>query len=65
MWTGLLAAILTQFFWPYERWDGVYIAVAIATAVQVVSPWNEAAAAYAQYVRASEKQQRKMKVVSA
>jgi len=65
LWTGLLATILTQLFWPYERWDGVYISVLIATAVQVVSPWNEAAAAYARYVRASEKQQRKMKVVSA
>ena len=52
-------------FWPYERWDGVYIAVLIAAAVQLVSPWNESAAAYAQYVRASEKQKRKAKVVRA
>ena len=43
--------------------DGVDIAVLIAAAVQLVSPWNEAAAAYAQYVRASEKQKRKAKVV--
>ena len=48
-------------FWPYERWDGVYIAVLIAAVVQLVSPWNESAAAYAQYIRASEKQRRKAK----
>ena len=33
--------------WPYARWDGVYIAVLIAAAVQLVSPWNESAALYA------------------
>ena len=52
MWTALLAAMLTP-FWPFEGdWDGMYIAVLIASAVQLVSPWNEPAAAYAQYVRA-------------
>ena len=64
LWTALLATMLIP-FWPYERWDGVYIAVLIAAVVQLVSPWNEAAAAYAQYVRASEKQRRKAKVLRA
>lgn len=64
LWTGLLSAILTPFFWPYGVRDGVYIAVAIATAVQLVSPWNEAAALYKRYVRASEKRNcKKGKVV--
>jgi serine/threonine protein kinase len=61
--TAILAAMLLP-FWPYERPDGIAIAVLIATAVQVVSPWNEAAATYARYVRASEKQARKCKAAS-
>jgi eukaryotic-like serine/threonine-protein kinase len=61
--TGVLSALLSQLFWPYDRWDGVYIAVLIATAVQLVSPWSETAAAYARYVRAAEKQRRKLKMV--
>ena len=60
LWTALLATVLIP-FWPYERWDGVYIAVLIAAVVQLVSPWNESAAAYAQYVRASEKQKRRVR----
>jgi eukaryotic-like serine/threonine-protein kinase len=64
VWTGLLAAMMMP-LWPYERWYGVYIAVLIATAVQLVSPWNESAAAYAQYVKASEKQKRRANVVRA
>jgi len=58
VWTGLLSTILLP-FWPYDRQDGIAIAVLIATAVQLVSPWNEAAAHYARYVRAAEKQNRK------
>jgi hypothetical protein len=64
IWTALLATMLIP-FWPYERWDGVYIAVLIAAAVQLVSPWNESAAAYARYLRASEKQKRIAKAVRA
>jgi hypothetical protein len=55
LWTGLLAAALIP-FWPYQRQDDIAIAAMIATAVQVVSPWNEAAAAYAKYVKATRKQ---------
>jgi hypothetical protein len=62
LWTGLLAAMLTP-FWPYQRFDGVYIAVLIAAVVQIVSPWSESAAAYAQYVRATAKQNRRAKAV--
>jgi len=61
LWTALLSAVLIP-FWPYERWDGVYIAVLISAVVQLVSPWNESAALYARYVRASEKQKRKVTV---
>jgi hypothetical protein len=61
-WTGVLATMLTP-LWPYG-WYGVYIAVLIAAALQIVSPWNESAAAYAQYVRASEKQKRRAKYVN-
>jgi eukaryotic-like serine/threonine-protein kinase len=64
LWTAIVATMLIP-FWPYERWAGVYIAVLIAAVVQLVSPWNETAAAYAQYVRASEKQKRKAKVLRA
>jgi hypothetical protein len=64
LWTALLATMLIP-FWPYKRWDGVYIAVLIAAVVQLVSPWNEAAAAYAQYMKASEKQRRKAKFLRA
>jgi DNA-binding transcriptional regulator YbjK len=60
VWTGLMAAILAP-FWPYDRQDGVAIAILIATCIQAVSPWNRAAALYARYVRASEKQERKRK----
>jgi hypothetical protein len=62
LWTALLATMLTP-LWPYERWYGVYIAVLIAAALQLVSPWSESAAAYARYVRAMEKQKRKATVV--
>jgi hypothetical protein len=55
--TALLAGALFP-FWPYERPDGIAIAALIATTVQVVSPWNRAAALYARYVRASGKQKR-------
>jgi hypothetical protein len=60
--TGLVAAALIP-FWPYTRQDGIAVAVLIATAVQLVSPWNEAASLYARYVRASEKQRRNGQVV--
>jgi len=55
--TALLSAALFP-FWPYDRPDGIAIATLIATTVQVVSPWNKAAALYARYVRASGKQKR-------
>jgi len=64
IWTGFLSSILLP-FWPYDRQDGIAIAVLIATAVQLVSPWNEAAALYARYVRATEKQTRRGKALSA
>jgi hypothetical protein len=56
--TGLLSAALIP-LWPYERPDGIAIAILIAMAVQMVSPWNEAASLYARYVRASLKRKRK------
>jgi hypothetical protein len=60
--TALFSAMLIP-IWPYERPDGIAIAALIATAVQLVSPWSEAASAYARYVRASDKQKRKVKIV--
>ena len=57
LWTGLLSAALIP-LWPYERQDGIAIAAMIATAVQIVSPWNEAASLYARYVKATKKQKR-------
>jgi eukaryotic-like serine/threonine-protein kinase len=60
--TALVSAMLIP-VWPYERSDGIAIAALIATAVQLVSPWSETASAYARYVRASEKQKRKVKIV--
>jgi hypothetical protein len=59
--TALLSAALMP-LWPYTRQDGITIAVLIATAVQLVSPWNETAALYTRYVRAMEKQKRKSQV---
>jgi serine/threonine protein kinase len=59
--TALLSAMLIP-VWPYTRQDGIAIAVMIATAVQLVSPWNETASLYTRYVRASEKQRRKGRV---
>jgi len=61
VWTALLASALMP-LWPYERQDGIAIATLIATTVQLVSPWNEAASLYARYVRASEKRRRKGQV---
>ncbi len=55
VWTALLSTALMP-LWPYVRQDGIAIAAMIAAAVQVVSPWNEAASRYAQYVRTSKKQ---------
>jgi FtsH-binding integral membrane protein len=59
-WTALLAAVLLP-LWPYERPDGIALAALIATAVQVVSPWSEPRARYAEYVRAVAKRDRKLK----
>jgi hypothetical protein len=52
LWTVLVSALLMP-FWPYKLPYGMIIAVMIATGVQLVSPWNEAASLYARYVRAS------------
>ena len=62
LWTALLATMLDSVLalrslrWRVHR-------RLIAAVVQIVSPWNESAAAYAQYVRASEKQNRRAKAV--
>ena len=58
--TALLGAMLLP-LWPYERPDGIVVATLIATTVQIVSPWSEQAARYAQYVRSTEKQSRRVK----
>jgi hypothetical protein len=62
LWTALLATALMP-FWPYDRPEGIAIATMIAATVQLVSPWNEAASLYARYVRASQKQNRKLRQV--
>ena len=61
LWTGLLSAALF-WLWPYQRQDEIALALMIATAVQVVSPWNEAAATYARYVKATKKQKSQQRV---
>ena len=58
MTTALASAALMP-LWPYARQDGIAIAALIATTVQLVSPWNEAAALYSRYVRVMEKQRGK------
>ncbi len=59
--TALMSATLMP-LWPYERQDGIAIAVLIAMTVQLVSPWSKAAALYARYVRATDKQRGKGQV---
>jgi hypothetical protein len=54
LWTGLVSAALFP-LWQYQRQDEIAMALMIATAVQVVSPWDEAASAYAKYVKATKK----------
>jgi hypothetical protein len=61
LWTGLVAAALIP-LWPYQRQDDIALAAMIATAVQLVSPWNEAASAYARYVKATRKQKPRRRV---
>jgi hypothetical protein len=61
LWTGLVSAALF-WLWPYQRQDEIAIALMIATAVQVVSPWNKAAASYAKYVKATKKQKSQQRV---
>jgi eukaryotic-like serine/threonine-protein kinase len=56
--TGALGLLLLP-LWPYRRPDAVAIAVMVATTVQLVSPWNEAASLYAKYARASERRKGK------
>lgn len=60
--TALLSTLLLP-VWPFDRPDGIAIAALIATTVQLVSPWSEAASAYARYVRASNKQRRRANIV--
>ena len=45
-----------------QRPDGIALAALIAAAIQIVSPWSEQAARYAQYVRPTRKQNRKVKI---
>jgi len=60
VWTGLLATALVP-VWPYSRPYCVAVAALIAMGVQLVSPWSQSASRYARYLRASEKQERKVK----
>lgn len=54
LWTAVASAVLIP-LWPYQRQDELAIAAMIATAVQIVSPWDEAASAYAKYLKARKK----------
>ncbi len=47
MLAGLLGAVLSPMFWPMDRPWGVGVLVLTAIAVQLSSPWSEAAAKYA------------------
>src|SRR5262249_39890825 len=62
-WTGLLSAALFS-FWPFQRNDGIAIATMIATTVQLVSPWNRAAATYARYVNNTKKKSKSQQRVA-
>ncbi|MGC8640024.1 MAG: serine/threonine-protein kinase [Isosphaeraceae bacterium] len=62
-WTALLAAGLAP-LWPYERPDGIAVAVLIATTTQIVSPWSEISARYAEYVKAAAKQKRNVREIN-
>jgi len=59
-WTALLATMLVP-LWPYARLDGIAVAALMAATIQIVSPWSEHASRYAQYVRFTLKQNRKVK----
>jgi serine/threonine protein kinase len=63
LWTGFLSAALLP-LWPYDRPVGIAIAILIAMAVQLVSPWNKAAALHSRYLRASGKQRCKRKAIA-
>jgi eukaryotic-like serine/threonine-protein kinase len=54
LWTGVLSGALL-WLWPYQRQDEIAIALLIATAAQLASPWDETASAYARYVKATKK----------
>jgi eukaryotic-like serine/threonine-protein kinase len=60
-WTALLAAVLMP-LWPYERPDGIAVALLVVTTTQIVSPWSELGARYAEYVKAARKQNRKANI---
>jgi len=54
IWPLLVSALLAGVFWPFlptAQPYGVAVAVLMATVTQLVSPWNEAAAAYARATR--------------
>ncbi|WP_197490811.1 serine/threonine-protein kinase [Planctomyces sp. SH-PL62] len=53
-WTLVLAAALVP-LWDHHPAEGPAIAAIVVAAVQLVSPWSERAARYAEYVRALEK----------
>ena len=61
LWTALFSAMLIP-LWPYQRQDEIAIALLIAAAVQLVSPWDEAASAYARYVKATKKTKSQQRV---
>lgn len=61
VWTSLLATVLVP-LWPYQRPDGIAVALLIATTTQIVSPWSELGARYAEYLKAAAKQKRKLNI---
>jgi hypothetical protein len=61
LWTAAATLPLIP-LWPYQRQDEIAIAIMIAAAVQAVSPWNEAAATYAKYVKATKKQKPQQRI---
>ncbi|WP_165250029.1 serine/threonine-protein kinase [Paludisphaera soli] len=53
-WTLLVSVALLP-LWPHHEAEGPAIAMMIAGAVQLVSPWSEKAARYAEYVKTLDK----------
>ncbi len=63
VWTVIAAAVLASMAWPYQSTAmPIAIATVIPIVIQLVSPWDETAAAYRRYLATATKRGRRLRI---